>query len=348
MIEAGLGGRWDATNVIPSQVQVLTGVGLEHTRWLGPEIADIAEEKLAVVRDHATLVIGADLHPDARAVAERVAAERHARLVEAPAFADRPDTDGASLRSAGGYQRDNFALACAAAEAFLGNALDPAAVRRAAAETRVAGRMDVVAERPLTIHDGAHNPAGARALARALPEALRGASPVVGVVSVLEDKDASAMLAALLPAFDRVVFTRCANPRALSPATLAVARRARPGGRTARRSPIRRRPSPVQESLQARSGAVVVDGFDLPDRRPGPRARSCAARIEPLIRRGLLRTPGALPSTAPQAGRPVRESRHGPWGWPELRGDDRIGCRDRGNRDPRLLRRGVRHRRVFL
>ena len=82
VIEAGLGGRYDATNVIPSKVQVLTGVDLEHTRWLGPTIAAIAEEKLAVVRDHGILVT-ADLDPEAEEVAARVAAERHATRVRA-------------------------------------------------------------------------------------------------------------------------------------------------------------------------------------------------------------------------------------------------------------------------
>src|SRR4051812_38007303 len=87
VIEAGLGGRYDATNVIPSKVQVLTSVGLEHTRWLGPTITDITGEKLDVVRDHATLVVPADLAPEAREVADRVAAERHARVVVAGAAA---------------------------------------------------------------------------------------------------------------------------------------------------------------------------------------------------------------------------------------------------------------------
>src|SRR4051795_10003425 len=76
VIEAGLGGRYDATNVIPSKVQVLTSVGLEHTRWLGPTVADIAEEKLDVVRDHATLVLAGDLDPAAVTVAERGAGAR--------------------------------------------------------------------------------------------------------------------------------------------------------------------------------------------------------------------------------------------------------------------------------
>src|SRR5213079_781095 len=81
VIEAGLGGRYDATNVIPSKVQVLTNVGLEHTRWLGPTIADVAAEKLDIVRPGATLVVGADLHEDAMALAERICEERSARLV---------------------------------------------------------------------------------------------------------------------------------------------------------------------------------------------------------------------------------------------------------------------------
>src|SRR5438067_2780971 len=124
VIEAGLGGRYDATNVIPSKVQVLTGVGLEHTRWLGPTIGDIAEEKLAVIPDHGCLVT-AELDPEAEAVAARVVGERHARRVHAPAEAEAP------RRARGAFQRRNFALARAAAEAFLGE-LETDAVQRAA------------------------------------------------------------------------------------------------------------------------------------------------------------------------------------------------------------------------
>jgi len=219
VIEAGLGGRYDATNVIPSRVQVLTSVGLEHTRWLGPTARDIAREKLAVVHDGGTLVVGA-LDPDVRAMAKRAADEHHAALVEAPAFGEVAATQRASLRGGGEFQRRNFAVAASAAEAFLGRPLDPGAVARAAADTRVPGRLDIVAERPLTVYDGAHNPAGARALAEALPELAAGRAPLVLVASVLDDKDAAGMLAALLPLAERAVFTRCSNPRSLSPATL--------------------------------------------------------------------------------------------------------------------------------
>jgi dihydrofolate synthase / folylpolyglutamate synthase len=212
VIEAGLGGRYDATNVIPSRVQVLTGVGLEHTRWLGPTIADIADEKLAVVRDHATLVVPAVLDPAAEEVVARVVAERHATLVRAQAPPPVPSP-------LGGYQRLNFALARAAAESFLGR-LDERAVAAAAAEVRIPGRLQVIGEEPLTILDGAHNPSGMAALVAALGEVTAGRRPLVGAVAVLDDKDASGMLRALAPTLDRVVFTRSVNPRSLSPATL--------------------------------------------------------------------------------------------------------------------------------
>jgi dihydrofolate synthase/folylpolyglutamate synthase len=212
VIEAGLGGRYDATNVIPSKVQALTSVGLEHTRWLGPTLRDIAEEKLAVVGEHGKLVVGA-LDPDSEAVAERVASERHAQLIHAPADV------GVKLRAPGGFQRRNFAMAAAAAEAFVGE-LRPDAVAAAAAETTIPGRVEVVSERPLTVYDGAHNPAGAAALAASLDEVFGERRPRVGVLGVLEDKDAAGMLSQLLPRLDRVVYTRSRNPRSLSPATL--------------------------------------------------------------------------------------------------------------------------------
>jgi dihydrofolate synthase/folylpolyglutamate synthase len=163
-----------------------------------------------VVRDLGTLVLGPGLPAEVEALAE----ERNTRIVRA-----EPDL-GVPLAARGAFQRHNFAVAAAAAEAFLGRELEPEAVRAAAADTVVRGRMEVVADSPLVIHDGAHNAHGAAALADALPEVV-GDRRVVGVVSILDDKDAAAMLGVLLPLFDDVVFTRSSNPRALSPATLA-------------------------------------------------------------------------------------------------------------------------------
>ena len=213
VIEAGLGGRYDATSVISSKVQVLTSVGLEHTRWLGPTVTDIAREKLDVVRDGATLVLGPDLHPDALEVAQGVAAARDARIVRAGS------EPGVPVAALGAFQRRNFAVARTAAEAYLGE-VDPDAVRRAAAEVHVPGRLQVVDQQPLTLLDGAHNPDGVAALVESVGELAAGRSPVVAVLSILEDKDAAAMLRQLLPVCDALVLTSSHNPRALPPPTL--------------------------------------------------------------------------------------------------------------------------------
>ncbi len=217
VVEAGLGGRYDATSVIDSRVTVLTNVGLEHTRWLGPTVKDIAEEKLAVLRGGTTLVLGEDLAPEALVVAERVAGEQNARIVPAD------DASGEiQLAAKGSFQRRNFALARTAAETYLREAgVEPRepAVRDAAAATAVQGRLQVVGEDPLTVLDGAHNPDAVRALVESLGELL-GARPVALVLGVLEDKDAASMLRTLLGVCECAWFTAPPSSRALSPAAL--------------------------------------------------------------------------------------------------------------------------------
>ena len=251
VVEAGLGGRWDATNVIDSEVAVLTNVGLEHTRWLGPTVRDIAREKLAVVRPGSTLVVGGDLHPDAFLEAHATPA---GRVVVAP-----EEDAGVEIGARGVFQRRNFAVARAAAQALLGT-LDEDAVREAAAAIRVPGRFEVVAEEPLTILDGAHNPGGMRALADSIGDVHH---PLVVVVSVLDDKDATSMLRALLPHADAIVCTSNANPRALSPATLASLT-AQLGGAASEMEPIVE-PDPHRAVERARDlagpeGAVLATG----------------------------------------------------------------------------------------
>jgi dihydrofolate synthase / folylpolyglutamate synthase len=243
VVEAGLGGRWDATNVLDAPVVVLTNVGLEHTRWLGPTVPDIAAEKLAVVRQGATLVLG-EVAPEV----EALAAATGARVVR-PAPVDVPLP---------GYQRTNFAVAAAAARAALGRPLEPAAVAEAVARAQVPGRLQVVARDPLTVYDGAHNPSGMAALAAALPDAV-GERPLVGVVGILDDKDAAGMLRALLPHLAGAVFTASRNPRSLPAATLASVA-AQLGG-----PPSEVEPDPVRAVARAReqagpAGAVLVTG----------------------------------------------------------------------------------------
>ncbi|HEX5930006.1 MAG TPA: cyanophycin synthetase [Solirubrobacterales bacterium] len=199
-IEAGLGGRLDATNTIPSRVTVLTSIGLDHTEWLGETEIEIAAEKLAVLRDQTTLVLGR-VAPAVEELAERIAAERGARLLRAP---EDPGPD-LRLLAPGSFQRRNFALATTAAEAFLGE-LDPARVAEVAASVAVPGRLERIGERPPVYVDAAHNPDGAAALAEALPTVV-GDRRIVAVLAVLADKDAQAMVRALAPALERAVCT---------------------------------------------------------------------------------------------------------------------------------------------
>jgi dihydrofolate synthase / folylpolyglutamate synthase len=199
VVEAGLGGRLDATNTIPSRETVLTSIGLDHTAWLGESELEIAAEKLAVLRDHTTLVLGR-VSPEVANLAERTAAERGAELIVAP-----EDPGEIDLRAPGRFQRRNFALACAAARAFLGD-LDPTAVTSVATTLTVPGRLEQVGDDPPAFIDVAHNPDGAAALAEGLTEIAAG-RPVIACIAALADKDAGAMIGALAPVLSHVVCT---------------------------------------------------------------------------------------------------------------------------------------------
>ncbi len=238
VVEAGLGGRLDATNTIPSRVTVLTTIGLDHTQWLGESEEEIAAEKLAVLRDQTTLVVGR-VSPAVRALAERTAGERGARLIAAP---EDPGPE-VRLRAPGRFQRRNFALACAAAEAFLGK-LDPERVAAVGARIEIPGRLELVAAEPPTYVDAAHNPDGAAALAEALSEIA--ATSVVACLALLDDKDAAATIEALAPAVDRVVCTEL--PRAV------LAARGRPGAASHRAA-----------ALAAACAAVELEAETEPD-----------------------------------------------------------------------------------
>jgi dihydrofolate synthase/folylpolyglutamate synthase len=230
VIEAGLGGRLDATNVIPSKLTVLTSVGYDHTEWLGETLEEIAAEKLAVLRDHTTLITG-ELPEEVAPVIERFTEERHARHIWAARVANSVVP---------GYQGRNFALAQAAAEQILGG-LDQAAVvefskRLASREFSIKGRAELMSGDPPAIFDAAHNVAGARALAELLPE-LPGLQeqgpfwrrrlvprPVVCCLAILEGKDAAGIVNALAPVVSRFVCTEILPER--------IEGSGRPGGRS--------------------------------------------------------------------------------------------------------------------
>ena len=277
VVEAGLGGRWDATNVLDAQVAVLTNVGLEHARWLGPTVADIAREKLAVLAPGATLVLGPDLHREAEQEAQLAAQRQGAEIVRAPS---QPRLIAADfeLLTRGDFQRRNFSVACAAADALLARlasgscslpsrgsvpgALREETARAAAASTRVPGRFEIVQRGDgvgEVVLDAAHNPAAVAALADTLRGHLAGRR-LVAVVSVLDDKDAASMLAELLALCAAAVFTTSANPRALSPATLAslAGQLGAPAATRVERDP--RRALAVARELAGADGVVLATG----------------------------------------------------------------------------------------
>lgn len=250
VVEAGLGGRHDATNVLGSRVVVLTNVGLEHTRWLGTTVADIAREKLAVLHDRATLVVPADLHPDAAREARTAARRHNARIVQAEAAWE------GELAAQGAFQRRNFALACAAAAAHHG-ALDEDRVRHAAATVQVPGRFEVIGRDPLTIVDGAHNQPGIAAAVASVPDGV----DTVGVVSILDDKDARGMLELLLGRCRALVLTSNPNPRAMAPVALeALARELGAPASRLRVESDPRRALELARGLAGSGGAVLATG----------------------------------------------------------------------------------------
>jgi dihydrofolate synthase/folylpolyglutamate synthase len=223
VVEAGLGGRHDATNVLSAPVVVLTNVSLEHTEVLGGTRAEIAREKLAVVAPGATVILG---EPEWEAEARAAGA--------------------AVVVVAGG---SNLALALAAVESLLARTVDVAP----ADDVSVPGRLERITERPLEIWDGAHNLAGVGWLLARLPSRR-----YVVVASILGEKDADGMLAALSALGDEIVVTSSSNPRALPVDELA----ARAGRFFARAEGLE---DPARAVAKAREkagedGAVLVTG----------------------------------------------------------------------------------------
>jgi dihydrofolate synthase / folylpolyglutamate synthase len=200
VIEAGLGGRLDATNVIPSQLTVLTSVGYDHTEWLGETLEEIAAEKVAVLRDHTTLVVG-EVPEQVNGVIDREVAEKHAKKVWTTSVANH---------MVPGYQGKNLALAEAAARVVLGDVrpdvLAAFVKRLVSRDFSIRGRAELVPGDPPAIFDAAHNPDGAKALADALPE-LAGGREVVCCLAILEGKDAVGIVNGLAPVCAQFVCT---------------------------------------------------------------------------------------------------------------------------------------------
>ena len=237
VVEVGMGGTWDATNLIDGRVAVVTNVSIDHVAYLGTTPAEIAMEKAGIVKEGSTLVLG-ETDPDLVPMfTDRGAARVVQRDVDfgvrsnVPAFGGRmlelytPDArySDVFVPLYGAHQGDNAAVALAAAEAFVGAALDAEAVRGAFARVRSPGRLELVGRHPLVLLDGAHNVAGAEALRRALAEEFAPAARTL-VVGLLREKDPRDMLRALgLDDVEQLVCAPPPNARALDPQLIAAA-----------------------------------------------------------------------------------------------------------------------------
>ncbi|HET9876676.1 MAG TPA: folylpolyglutamate synthase/dihydrofolate synthase family protein [Mycobacterium sp.] len=249
IVEVGMGGRWDATNVVNAPVAVITPIGIDHVEYLGDDIVGIAGEKAGIITKSDNELL------DTVAVIARQVPEAMevllAQAVRADAAVARENSEFAvlsrrlavggqllELQGLGGvypdiylplhgeHQAHNAAVALAAVEAFFGagaqRQLDVDAVRAGFAAARSPGRLERMRSAPAVFIDAAHNPAGAAALARALTDEFDFRF-LVGVVSVLAEKDVDGILAALEPVLDRIVVTHNGSPRAVDVETLTLA-----------------------------------------------------------------------------------------------------------------------------
>ncbi|MET9665849.1 folylpolyglutamate synthase/dihydrofolate synthase family protein [Streptomyces sp. NPDC006475] len=243
VVEVGMGGSWDATNVIDASVAVITPIDLDHTDRLGSTPGEIAAEKAGVIKEGATVIL-AQQPVDAAQVMLKKAVEVDATVArEGMEFGlvSREVAVGGqqlTLRGLGGeydeiflplygaHQARNAAVALAAVEAFFGvgaeqtGGLDADTVRKAFAAVSSPGRLEVVRRSPTVVLDAAHNPAGARASAEAVTEAF-GFSRLIGVVGASGEKDVRGLLEAFEPIFAEVVVTQNSSHRAMDVDTLA-------------------------------------------------------------------------------------------------------------------------------
>ena len=235
VIEVGMGGRWDSTNVADGSVAIVTNVGLDHAEVIGPTRREIAVEKAGIVKPGATLVLG-ETDPALADVFAAVPADQTwvrdldfgsernlvavgGRLVDVRTPSGVIDDVFMPLH--GPHQGDNAACAIAGAEAFFARPLDADVVREAFAQVRVPGRFEVIRRQPFVVLDGAHNPDGARALITTLDEDFAGRRPEVLVVGFTEGRDPREMLEILdASSARRVLICPPPTPRALGVAVV--------------------------------------------------------------------------------------------------------------------------------
>ncbi|MGC1208187.1 MAG: folylpolyglutamate synthase/dihydrofolate synthase family protein [Ornithinimicrobium sp.] len=240
VIEVGLGGVWDATNVADGQVSVITPIAIDHQRLLGDTLEAIATEKAGIIKPGAIAIVG-EQQPEVMSIlmdrCEEVGASIQTQGIafgvterEVAVGGQQVSIQGLAslyrdlfLPLHGAYQAQNASLAVAAVEAFVGGGeqrLTDEVIRGAFADMSSPGRLEIVRRSPTVIVDAAHNPAGMAALVEAMQDSFT-VHRLIGVLAILEEKDAESMVALLEPILDHLVVTRTTSPRAIRPHRLA-------------------------------------------------------------------------------------------------------------------------------
>ena len=242
IVEVGMGGLWDATNVADGAVAVVTPIGVDHAAYLGTSVEEIALEKAGIIKPGATAVLAEQLPGPAEVLLRRCAEVEATPVREGLEFGvvSRVPAVGGQLLTLkglhaqyddvflplyGAHQSQNAATALAAVEAFLGDqALDAELVRDAFGRMTSPGRLEIIRRSPMILLDAAHNPHGAAAAADALDDSF-AFSPLIGVIGVMSDKEYEGVLAAFEPHLAHVVVTQNSTARALPAAELAATAR---------------------------------------------------------------------------------------------------------------------------
>ncbi len=240
VIETGMGGRFDATNIIQPAISIITNVSLEHRDYLGNTLVEIAREKAGIIKQ-ATPVVTAVKQNQVRSVVQQIARKKSAPLfMLGKDFKVRQNQSGQFSYSGiennwyplqtpllGRYQVQNAALALAACELLIKDkaAISRESIQQGLANTRWPGRLEIVSDNPLVILDGAHNLIAARNLGKYITENL-ARRHITLVIGILDDKPYGSMLKSLLPRCSRVIITRAKTQRALAPKKLyAIAKK---------------------------------------------------------------------------------------------------------------------------
>ena len=277
ILEVGMGGEWDSTNVADADVAVFTAIDLDHQKSLGNTVVEIATTKAGIIKSE-SLVVSSPQLPQVTEVLKAKSQFATPYLSGAEFSVTRCVVDGIGTRFSyqgltgnyenlwmpilGAHQAENAATAIAAVEAFIGAGKQPIneeVLRSALADATSPGRLQVLSREPLVVLDGAHNAAGARSLAKAWRDYL-GAPPTIGVISMLQDKNVADTLQEFMGLFESVIVTQADSPRAMSASELAKLVEGLLGDRVTVEANLQNAWKLANELAKERDCAVLVTG----------------------------------------------------------------------------------------